>query len=211
MQATKRLHKIHVCKWELQEGRSVASREAQGVQRKPLRARAGMAAIGPAAQRVARSGLGFLQPALGLAALSVVLTGASPTIALAGSELLVAAPIAWPLVLRAERGVPPFFGEVGADVAPAAAVRPGERAGPGALGARPRARTHGRACEGSASRDDGGMRRAQAGRPRRRARAADTTGAAAAQLGGGATLESVRPCPAQALSALQLDSSGRLP
>jgi hypothetical protein len=182
------------------------------MQRSLLRACAGMAASGPAAQRVARSGLGFLQPALGLAALSVALTGAAPTRALAGSELLVAAPIAWPLVLRAERGVPLFFSEVGADVAPAAAGRPGERADTKPLGARPRARAHEEgARERPGSRDDRGLRRAQAGGPRRRARAADMAGAAAAPPGGGVTLKSVRPQPGQALHALQHDSSGRLP
>ena len=72
-----------------------------------------MAASGLAAQRVARSGLGFLQPPVGLAALAAVLAAARPALAfnLPYPGALVAAPIAWRLVLKQGRSHPFFFGE----------------------------------------------------------------------------------------------------
>ena len=72
-----------------------------------------MAASGLAAQRVARSGLGFLQPPVGLAALAAVLAAAGPALALnlPYPGALVAAPIAWRLVLKQGRSHPFFFDE----------------------------------------------------------------------------------------------------
>lgn len=111
-----------------------------------------MAASGLAAQRVARSGLGFLQPSVGLAALAAVLAAAKPALAinLPYPGALVAAPIAWRLVLKQGRRHPLFFGEFAEAADGSARLRPrddrartrdGDGAWQGARGRRRRARS----------------------------------------------------------------------
>ncbi len=88
-----------------------------------------MAAASPAAlARIARSGMGVIAPAAGLAALGRTLAAWAPAAAAAAPPaVLVASPFQWARLLRGAPGAPPgMFGEV----APAAAAQPAVDAGP---------------------------------------------------------------------------------